>query len=827
MEPRGSDTTALAELLRVVEPPLRYLATARPKRLAVNALPTARILDLIDRAAAESGTNRTALSGLRALFIDFPLDVEHERHRRATEGLREVERLKQVSESPASPALAPADPLLVTPVYLASGGDVSPALAFLAQSVQYVKGVGPRRAEQLAKFGIASIEDLLYHLPFRYEDRRQVTPIAKAVPGTEITAVAEIVASGTTFAGRRRRRILEAKASDGTGILTLTWFNQTGYFADKLKAGTRVVLHGKLETGYNRRQIIHPEIELLEGTEEEQNEELGRIVPVYAKPTDMSVGAMRKIVAWARAETGERLPSVLPPEIASRHRLVDLAAAFAAVHEPARDADVTALNEKRSEPHRAIVFDELFYLGLGMALRKRAVIEEPGIAFRPSGELVRKLVDRLPFALTGAQRRVRDEIAHDMAAPHPMNRLVQGDVGSGKTIVAVLAALDAIECGYQVALMAPTEILAEQHHTTVNRWLAPLGLEARLLTGKLKAFSRREIYADAASGEAKLLVGTHALIQEGVEFRKLGLGIIDEQHRFGVMQRKKLRGLGENPDILLMTATPIPRTLAMTLYGDLDLSFLDELPPGRQPIETRVVRERDRERLYERVRGELDRGRQVYFVFPLVEDSEATNLRSATAMAQDLAKGAFRGYRVGLLHGQMKSDEKDAVMRRFQAGDQQLLVATTVIEVGIDVPNATVMIVDHAEQFGLAQLHQLRGRVGRGADRSFCALVSTYRAGPQGHERLKLLEREASGARIAEADLESRGPGELLGLRQSGLPDFRAANLVRDVRILEAAREEAETVLAADPGLQSERSARLRQVLEHRWRGRLGLAQVG
>ena len=803
--------SAMAELLRVVEPPLRYLVTARPKRLAPHALPTERILELIDEVHRAGKADRGALQRLRALFTDFPLDAEEERHRRAAEGLREIEKLRQPRPTPADAA------------YTATEGDLAPALKLLSASAQFLKGVGPKRAEQLGRFGLTTIEDVLYHLPFRYEDRRSLTPIARLVPGTEATVAAEIVASGTSYAGRQRRRLLEAKATDETGVLTLTWFHQIAYFAAKLKTGTRVVLHGKVETGYGRRQMIHPEIEVLEGSEDE----LGRIVPVYEKPAEMSVGAMRKIVAAARAEMGEGPPSVLPQGLAERRRLVDLAAAFREVHEPGRDVDVEPLNAARSEAHRSIVFDELFFLELGMMLRKRSVAEEPGIALRPPGELARRLRQRLPFRLTTAQERVLGEITTDMAEPHPMNRLVQGDVGSGKTIVAVLAALGALECGYQVALMAPTEILAEQHHATVGGWLSPLGIEPALLTGKVKAAVRKRVYDALASGETRFLVGTHAIIQEKVRFARLGLGIIDEQHRFGVLQRKALRGLGENPDTLLMTATPIPRTLAMTLYGDLDLSFLDELPAGRQPIETRVARERDRERVYERVRDELGRGRQAYLVFPLVEESEASDLRSAKAMAADLATGAFRGCRIGLLHGQMKSDEKEAVMRRFQAGDHQVLVATTVIEVGIDVANATVMVVDHAEQFGLAQLHQLRGRVGRGGERSLCVLVSTGRAGRAGYERLKLLERETSGSRIAEADLEQRGPGELLGLRQSGLPDFRAANLVRDVRILEEARGEAEAHLRADPGLHSPESRRIRQVLEHRWRGRLELAQVG
>ncbi|MGH7823355.1 MAG: ATP-dependent DNA helicase RecG [Candidatus Binatia bacterium] len=544
---------AIHDLFAAAEPPLRYLATASPRRLAPNALPLAHLVDLVDRSLAESGDERLRepLSRLRALFEGFPLDETDLRKGRAQEGLREIERLKGLAQGGEDRSgkrrLA----------YRRTSGPTGPALELLARPAQFVKGVGPRRAEQLARLGLETVEDVLYHLPFRYEDRRRLVPIAELRAGEPATCVAEIVALGEKRVGRQGRRMLEGLASDASGVLSLAWFHRIPYFAARLKRGQRVVLHGRVETGYGRRRMVHPEIEILEGEEGE----LGRVVPVYEKPTDMTVGAMRKVVHATLDELGDRIPSVLPPEVASRQGLEDLAAAMREVHAPGGDFSVEEWNVGASAAHRSIVFDELFFLQLGMLMRRRAVAEEPGISFRPGGGLERRLRAALPFRLTGAQERVLGEVGRDMAVPHPMNRLVQGDVGSGKTVVAVLAALRAVESGYQAALMAPTEILAEQHHATVAKWLEPLGIEVALLTGKLGARRRNDVRARVASGEIPFLVGTHALIQEGVAFSRLGLAVVDEQHRFGVLQRKRLQGLGENPDVLLMTATPIPRTL--------------------------------------------------------------------------------------------------------------------------------------------------------------------------------------------------------------------------------------------------------------------------
>jgi ATP-dependent DNA helicase RecG len=572
--------------------------------------------------------------------------------------------------------------------------------------------------------------------------------------------------------------------------------------------------------------MIHPEIEVLTAEEEEAP---ARIVPVYEKPTEMHPGAMRRIVHAAVAEFADRVPSALPPVVAERQRIIDLPRALRHVHVPLPEADLSALEGARSLAHRSLVFDELFYLQLGLALRRHAAGEAPGRAFPASARLVPALQARLPFRPTAAQERAFAEIAADLARPHPMRRLLQGDVGSGKTLVALLAALTVIEAGAQAALMAPTELLAEQHLETVRPLAEPLGVETVLLTGAVKGRTRRAALAGLAEGRIPLAVGTHALIQEGVTVARLGLAVVDEQHRFGVLQRAALqRQAGtEAVDVLVMSATPIPRTLALTLYGDLAVSTLDELPPGRTPVATEICRESRRDRVYARVRAEVDAGHQAYIVYPLVEESEKSSLRAATTMVRELASGPLAGLDLGLVHGRMKPDDKDLVMRRFKGGVHQVLVSTTVIEVGIDVPNATAIVVEHAERFGLAQLHQLRGRVGRGRAPGHCWLVVPDWTGEDAWQRLRTLEQSTDGFRIAEADLALRGPGDFLGTRQAGLPDFRVANLVRDTALLRAARDEAVGWLARDPDLSRPESAGLRAVLEHRWRGRLGLVRVG
>ena len=714
---------------------------------------------------------------------------------------------------------------------------VRECLRALETPVRFLKGVGPKRAADLESIGIKTIEDLLYHLPFRYEDRRGINQIRDAALGARQTFIGRLANLKKQFNLRRRAQMLSASLTDQTGALGLFWYRAPAYLVERLQEGSRLLAHGKVEAdGRGGKRIVHPEFDVLD---EEEGGELERILPVYLHPAGLSLSLLRNWIDSAWTEYQRYLPSHLPVATAARQGLMAPAAALSELHRPPATSDTAALNGYATAAHRSVIFEELFFLQLGLSLRKQRRVAGSGVKLAPPrAQLSGRMLALLPFKLTTAQERVLREIQEDLDSGGTMQRLIHGDVGAGKTMVAWFASLRVIEGGCQAVWMAPTELLAEQHFRGIAGHAESLNIKAALLTGSQSAGERKSVLAGVENGDIQFLVGTHAVIQEGVRVPRLALGVIDEQHRFGVAQRLSLQRLlapgptttpgARQPHMLLMSATPIPRSLAMVLYGDLDISLLDELPPGRSPIRTRVCYPRDRRLVYETALRELRRGHQVFIVYPLVEASEElTQVRDATQMAQKMGEGAFKEFGVGLVHGKMSNDERDTVMRSFRDGAVGVLVATTVVEVGIDIPNATVMIIEHAERFGLSQLHQLRGRVGRGSAASSCLLINRAPNNPLAAQRLRVMENEQDGFKIAEADLKLRGPGEFLGTRQSGMGDFRLANLVRDAETLIEARKEAQLWLQEDPGLKSPESARLREVLMHRWGQRLQLGAVG
>lgn len=702
----------------------------------------------------------------------------------------------------------------------------------LETGIQYIKGIGPKLAALLEKREIRTVEDALYLMPLRYEDRRQLVKVASLCPGSSAVFFGTVLSADVTTT-KGGRRVFEALVRDETGTIACKWFNANAVWMKRIwKVGRAGVFSGEVNQFGYQREVHHPDVEWLsEGVElpallASDPANFGRIVPVYPLTEGIHQKTMRRVMREVVDVFLPNIESVVPAELCPAE-FPPLREALGQVHLPPLEADLADLNLGTTPAHQALAFDEFFFWELGLALKKRGVALEEGIAFQVTHRYTKELIHLLPFELTKAQRRVLAEIKADMMAPHPMHRLVQGDVGSGKTLVALMAALIAVENDYQVAIMAPTEILAEQHWHTIHRWCAQMGLEVILITARLKGKAKKEALAQIADGTARIVIGTHAVIQEKVEFAKLGLGVIDEQHRFGVLQRGLLKKKGANPDILVMTATPIPRTLAMTLFGDLDLSVIDELPPGRIPIETRVFFESRRTQLYDMIRGEVRSGRQVYVIYPLVEESEKMDLKAAAQMAEHLQADIFPGLRVGLLHGRLSPAEKEAVMASFTSREFDILVSTTVIEVGIDVPNASVMVIEHAERFGLSQLHQLRGRVGRGKDKSYCILMTTGKLSEDGEKRLRVMESTGDGFRIAEADLEIRGPGDFLGTRQAGMPDFRVANILRDGTLLEKARRAAFDLLEHDPELNHPAHVTLHDELLRRWGKRLELATIG
>jgi ATP-dependent DNA helicase RecG len=746
----------------------------------------------------------------------------------------------------------------------------------------YVRGVGPRVAEMLAAKDIQTAEDLLYHLPFRYEDRQNPRSLDELKPGEMASVIAEV--RGAALLRTRRMPIFEMTLGQGRLALKCMWFNGT-YLKDRFHAGQTVAVFGKVEPSRSTSnfKMIQPQFEVLpdEGDDAETRLlEVGRITPVYE-----SLGGARLASRWQRRVIFDLLegmrgavPECLPGAMLARLGLPDRETALREVHFPPEGTPMAQLQAAATSAHRRLIFEELFFLELGLELKRRRMRERPGIAFATTDRVREAIREVLPFHPTAAQKRTLGEIVGDMRQPSPMRRLLQGDVGSGKTIVALQAMLVAMENGYQAALMAPTEILATQHFLAARKLLERSSRRYRivLLTGSLDEDRKRTNRGMINRGEAHLVIGTHALIEEKVEFDRLGLVVVDEQHRFGVLQRFRLmkKPNQAEPDVLVMTATPIPRTLALSLYGDLDVSVLDELPPGRTPIVTRRVADERADEVWDFVRKQVKQGRQAYIVYPVIEGtkddqpeldfphdepepgSEAapkaarkskavelfpkaapeanpqakSGLKSAVEMHEKLRSGPLAGLRLGLLHGRLDADEKEIIMRRFQRGEIDVLVATTVIEVGVDVPNATIMVVEHAERFGLAQLHQLRGRVGRGGAKSYCVLMTGRRISEVGEERLNAMVRTQDGFELAELDLAMRGPGEFFGTRQAGLPDFRVANLVRDRQLLELAKQEAARFAHAKTGegegTDGER-ARVWARLKEAWQRRYGLVEAG
>ncbi len=747
----------------------------------------------------------------------------------------------------------------------------------LATPVKYVKGIGPRIAQVLAAKGIHTVDHLLHYLPFRYEDRLNPRGINELRPGEMASVIGEVRNSG--LFRTRRMPIFQLTIGQGRSRLRCLWFHGA-YLQDKFKPGQMVALYGKVEQDQRsgELQIIQPQIEMLgdpaeagsdTGEEKKAAEslEIGRIVPIYESigQARLTPRWFRRVIRTALESLTPDLPEPIPAAIRSRLGLVSPQQALWKVHWPEPGESLQDLQSWRTPAHIRLIFDELFFIELGLELKRRQQKAETGIAFALEEHVRAAIKKILPFHPTAAQKRVLKEIAGDMEKPYPMRRLLQGDVGSGKTIVGFEAAIIAIENGCQVALMAPTEILAQQHYFSARRILEAAGYRIVLLTGSLEADRKRDIRRHIAQGNAQLVIGTHALLEEKVEFARLGLVIVDEQHRFGVMQRLKLmkkstepvqsRASGAansdlkdtagaaastgfqgrtpdrnspEPDVLVMTATPIPRTLALTLYGDLDLSVLDELPPGRTPIVTRRVTDERSPEVWDFLRKHVLAGHQAYVVYPVIEENEESELKAAIKMYRELSGHTFADLKVGLLHGRLDPDLKDQVMRMFQKGDLQILVATTVIEVGVDVPNATVMVIEHAERFGLAQLHQLRGRIGRGAAKSYCILMTGGKVTEEGERRLDAMVRTNDGFQIAELDLELRGPGEFFGTRQAGMPSFRVANIIRDRELLEAAKREAAAVIAGpSPEISPEDISRALVYMRGRWQHTYGLVEAG
>jgi ATP-dependent DNA helicase RecG len=687
--------------------------------------------------------------------------------------------------------------------------------------ISAISGIGPKRAGSLAARGISTLADAIFHLPRRYQDWRMRTPIAQLQPGSIAIIEGDLVdVSAGAMPGRRWRRIVSGYLKTDGRRIRLVWFNIPSYFGASIARKEHVIAYGRVSQGRDGRlEIAHPELHPLDSGPARP------IRPVYRLPEQISQRLFASIVERALTEHGAEIIGAIPEELRKATGEPSLADALRELHCAAPDADLTKLHDGTSDAHRALALDEMFAFQLTLAIERRRAGRRAGLALTGTGKLTEQFLHSLPFPLTESQRRAIAEIGADMARPTPMNRMLMGDVGSGKTVVAFCSALRAIESGYQALIMAPTELLAEQHYAIFGRLCASLRVPSALLTGKITGTARTKTLRALASADVPIAFGTQALIQKHVRVGRLGLAIVDEQHRFGVFDRARFKGLGATTDMLLMTATPIPRSLAMTLFAFLDVSFLDELPPGRTPVATDIFTEQDLDSVHAIVRGEVSAGHRAYYIVPLIEGEE--DIPSVMETAEKLRTDALKGLRIGVMHGRMKSADKDAVMRQFRDGELDVLVSTTVVEVGIDVPEATVIVVMAAERYGLAQLHQLRGRVGRGVAPSRCCLVASRDTDARACARLEVLAKTASGAEVAAADLRMRGPGDLLGARQTGPLPLRFAHLIRDEALIVKAREMAEQWLARDSDLKLPESIGARQAVARMLEYGFSLADVG
>lgn len=700
----------------------------------------------------------------------------------------------------------------------------------LSSQIQYVKGVGPKLGALFSKHGITTVRDLLEFYPRAYEDRRAARNILSLREDETVSLVATVANVYQLALGRSQRKMYDILLKDSSGAIHCKFFRTPyrGYF-ERFQRGTEVRVIGKVINYRNRLEFHHPELRPL-SEESETEEQQDQLIPIYIEIEGLASSKMRKIIqsAFESLQPSELKIDYLPESIRKSHQMMSWDEAMQSIHAPEIEGlsaeEVRNFLEGKSRAHQRLKYDEFFWLEVYLATRKSEFAKEQSLPIPQDQEAMNLAVQGLPFELTGDQSKVLAEIQQDLANPHPMNRLVQGDVGSGKTIVSFLAALQVVKAGYQVALMAPTEILAEQHARNARKFFENHGIQIGFLAGKTKTSERNALSEKLQNGEVSVLIGTHALIEDDVIFRQLALVIVDEQHRFGVNQRAKLKAKGMSPHFLVMTATPIPRTLAMTVYGDLDVSVMRELPKGRSPIQTRVIYQSKRQQAVMFMIDQIKKGRQAYFVYPLVEESEKIDLKNAVEEYERLAH-SHPEYRFDLLHGKMKPDEKDQVMDRFRRGETQILVSTTVIEVGVDVPNANIILIEHAERFGLSQLHQLRGRVGRGQHKSFCILIMGHAVSEESKDRCAIMEKTTDGFEVAEHDLEIRGPGQFLGTRQSGLTGFKLAHLIRDQDIMMKARNDAFQLVKVDPDLNREENQKIKHELS-RTNGAVSLAGV-